>query len=195
MKKIISTVLLSALAAPAFAGSIDMTGFYAGVTLGTGNANFTAPAASGLIIENPKSKPVYGVLGGYRFNKNLAVELAYTGASYFYTTTPAGLKYLSKQIVFAATAVGTYPVSDAFSVYGKVGIARSSSENNAVAEQNTTRVGATFGVGAEYKFTPNIAARLGVDRYSVTATIPTAVPATQQNSNATTVNAGLIYTF
>ena len=194
MKKIFAAAVLSAFAAPAFAGSIDMTGFYAGVTLGTGNANFTAPVGSALIVENPKSKPVYGMLGGYRFNQNLAVEAAYTGASYFYTTVGAA-KYLSKQIVFAVTAVGTYPVTDAFSIYGKLGVARSSSENNAVAEQNTTRIGATYGVGAEYKFTPNIAARLGVDRYAVTATIPTAVPAAQQNSNATTVNAGLICTF
>ncbi len=192
MKKIFAAAVLSACAAPAFAGSIDMTGFYAGVTLGTGSANFTAPA--GVVIDNPKSKPVYGVLGGYRYNKNLAVEAAYTGASYFNTTVGAA-KYLSKQIVFAVTAVGTYPVTDAFSVYGKLGVARASSENNAVAEQNTTRFGATYGVGAEYKFTPNIAARFGVDRYAVTATIPTVVPATQQNSNATTINAGLIYTF
>jgi OOP family OmpA-OmpF porin len=195
MKKIIATAVLSAFAAPAFAGSIDMTNFYAGVTLGVGNANFTAPAASTVVIDNPKSKPVYGALLGYRYNKNLAVEVAYTGASYFNTTTALGAKYLSKQIVFAVTAVGTYPVTDAFSVYGKLGVARASSENNAVAEQNTTRIGATYGVGAEYKFTPNIAARFGVDRYAVTATIPTVVPATQQNSNATTVNAGLIYSF
>jgi OOP family OmpA-OmpF porin len=195
MKKIIAIAVLSTLAAPAFAGTVDMTGFYAGVTLGTGNASFTAPVGSTVLVDNPKTKPVYGVLGGYRYNQNLAVELAYTGASYFNTTTAAGVKYLSKQIVFAVTAVGTYPINDSFSVYGKLGVARASSENNAVAEQNTTRIGATYGVGAEYKFTPKIAARLGVDRYAVTATIPTVLPATQQNSNATTVNAGLVYSF
>lgn len=194
MKKIIAIAVLSALTAPAFAGSIDMSGFYAGVTLGTGSANFTAPAATP-VVTNLTNKPVYGVFGGYHYNKNLAVELAYTGASYFNTTTAAGTVFLSKQIVFAITAVGSYPINDAFAVFGKLGVARASSENNAVAEQNTTRIGATYGVGAEYKFTPNIAARLSVDRYAVTATIPTAVPATQQNSNATTVNAGLVYSF
>ncbi len=186
MKKIVAVVLLSA-SASAFAAD---EGFYAGVTLGTGSANFSAPA--GTVIENPKSKPVYGVVGGYHYNKNLAVELAYTGASYFYTTVGAA-RYLSKQVVFSLAAVGSYPVTENFSVYGKLGVANSSSENNLVAEQNTNRLGATYGVGAAYKFTPAISARLGVDRYAVAATIPTTL--VKQNSNATTVNAGLIYSF
>jgi OOP family OmpA-OmpF porin len=192
MKKILAVVLLST-AAPAFAGSVDMTGFYAGLTLGTGSASFSAPAGSGLTVETPKSKPVYGAFGGYRYNQNLAVELAYSGASYFYTTTPAGVKYLSKQIAFSVAAVGTYPVNDTFSVFGKLGVASTSSENNAVAEQTTRRFAPTIGAGAEYKFTPNISGRLGVDVYSVAATIPTTV--TKQNSTATVVNAGVSYSF
>lgn len=195
MKKTLAVALLSVFAAPAFAGSVDMTGFYAGVTLGTGSTNFTAPAGSTVIVENSKSKPVYGLVGGYRYSQNLAVEAAYTGVGYFYTTTAAGAKYLSKQIAFSVAAIGTYPINDAFSIYGKLGVASSSSENNAVAEQNTRRTGPVFGVGAEYKFTPNIAARLGVDRYTVAATVPTVLPAVKQNSNSTVVNAGLIYSF
>lgn len=194
MKKTLAVALLSVFAAPAFAGSVDMTGFYAGVTLGTGSTNFTAPTGSAVIVENSKSKPVYGLVGGYRYSQNLAVEAAYTGVGYFYTTVGAA-KYLSKQIAFSVAAIGTYPINDTFSIYGKLGVASSSSENNAVAEQNTRRFGPVFGVGAEYKFTPNIAARLGVDRYTVAATIPTVLPAVKQNSNSTVVNAGLIYSF
>ena len=192
MKKILAVVLLSAASAPAFAGSVDMTNFYAGVTLGVGNANFTAPVA-GYLVENPKSKPVYGVFGGYRYNKNLAVEMAYTGASYIYTTPVAGVRTLSKQMVFALTAVGTMPVSDAFSVFGKLGVASASSETNALGEQNTRRFAPTFGAGVEYKFTPNISGRLSADVYGVTATLPTTL--VKQNSNATVVNAGVSYSF
>ena len=192
MKKILAVVLLSAASAPAFAGSVDMTNFYAGLTLGVGNANFTAPVA-GYLVENPKSKPVYGVFGGYRYNKNLAVEMAYTGASYIYTTPVAGVRTLSKQMVFALTAVGTMPVSDAFSVFGKLGVASASSETNALGEQNTRRFAPTFGAGVEYKFTPNISGRLSADVYGVTATLPTTL--VKQNSNATVVNAGVSYSF
>lgn len=193
MKKILAVVLLSAATAPAFAGSVDMSNFYAGVTLGAGSANFTAPAGTSL-VENPKSKPVYGVFGGYHYNKNLAVELAYTGASYIYTTPVAGgARYLSKQMVFAIAAVGTMPVSDAFSVFGKLGVASASSENNALGEQTTRRFAPTFGAGVEYKFTPNISGRLSADVYGVTATIPATL--VKQNSNATVVNAGVSYSF
>ncbi len=194
MKKILAVVLLSAATAPAFAGSLDMTGFYAGATLGVGNANFSAPAApaAAVTVENPKSKPVYGVFGGYRYNKNLAVELAYTGASYIYTTPTGGARTLNKQIVLAMTAVGTMPVSDSVSVFGKLGVASASSENNAVAgEQKTSRFAPTFGAGVEYKFTPVITGRLGVDVYGVAATISQV----KQNSNATVVNAGVSYSF
>jgi OOP family OmpA-OmpF porin len=193
IKKTLAVVLLSATA-PAFAGSLDMTGFYAGATLGAGNANFTAPAApaAAVTVENPKSKPVYGVFGGYRYNKNLAVELAYTGASYIYTTPAAGVRTLNKQIVFALTAVGSMPVSDDVSVFGKLGVASASSENNAVAgEQKTSRFAPTFGAGVEYKFTPVVTGRLGVDVYGVAATISQV----KQNSNATVVNAGVSYSF
>lgn len=194
MKKILAVVLLSAATtAPAFAGSVDMSNFYAGVTLGAGNASFTAPVA-GYLVENPKSKPVYGVFGGYRYNKNLAVELAYTGASYIYTTPAVGgARYLSKQTVFAIAAVGTMPVSDAFSVFGKLGVAGASSETNALGEQNTRRFAPTLGAGVEYKFTPNVSGRLSADVYAVAATIPVAL--VKQNSTATVVNAGISYSF
>lgn len=195
MKKILAVVLLSAAATPAFAGSVDLSGFYAGATLGAGSANFTSPTPATYTVENPKNKPVYGVFGGYHYNKNLAVELAYTGASYLYTTPAAGVRTLSKQIVFALTAVGTMPVSDAFSVFGKLGVASASSENNAAGEQTTRRFAPTFGVGVEYKFTPKVSGRFGVDVYGVTATLPTTVPAVKQNSNATVMNAGVSYSF
>ncbi|HET8705272.1 MAG TPA: outer membrane beta-barrel protein, partial [Pseudomonadales bacterium] len=102
---------------------------------------------------------------------------------------------LSKQIVFAAVAVGSYPITDTFSVYGKLGVSSASSENNGLGEQTTRRTGLTGGIGAEYKFTPQIAGRLGLDSYAVAATIPTAVPALTQNSRATVVNAGISYSF
>ena len=195
MKKSIVAVLLTALATPAFAESSMLDGFYVGATLGQGSANFSAPVGSGLIVDNTKSRAVYGVFGGYRFSPNLAAEIDYTGASYIYTTTPAGVRYLSKQIVIAAVAVGTYPISDTFSVYGKLGLSRASSESPTVGEQTTSRTGLTAGIGAEYKFTPHIAGRLGIDSYAVGATIPTAVPAVAQSSRATVVNAGVSYSF
>lgn len=193
MKKSLIAALLTAFAAPAFAEGTGLSGFYAGATLGSGSANFSSPA--GLTVDNTRSRAVYGLFGGYRFTPNLAAELDYTGASYIYTTTAAGVRYLSKQIVFAAVAVGSYPINDTFSLYGKLGLSSASSENTGIAEQTTRRTGLTAGVGAEYKFTPKIAGRLGVDSYAVAATIPTAVPAVAQNSRANVVNAGLSYSF
>ena len=195
MKKTLVAASLIALATPAFADSSMLDGFYVGATLGTGSANFSSPAGSGLVVDNTRSRAVYGAFGGYRFSPNLAAEIDYTGASYIYTTTPAGARYLSKQIVVSAVAVGTYPINDTFSIYGKLGLSSASSESPTVAEQTTRRTGLTAGVGAEYKFTPHIAGRLGLDSYAVGTTIPTAVPAVAQSSRATVINAGVSYSF
>lgn len=190
MKKSLVVALLSAFAAPSFAGTVDLTGFYAGANLGVGNASFSSPA--GVTVTQPSSKPLYGVFGGYRYNENLAAEVGYTGISYFNTNVGA-VQYLSKQKALYVAAVGTYPINDAFSVFGKLGVASASSENNAVAEQTTRRFGPTAGIGAQYKFTPAIAVRLTVDAYQVAALIPTT--GVKQNSTATTANLGLVYSF
>jgi OOP family OmpA-OmpF porin len=192
MKKILAVVLISA-AAPAFAGSVDLTGFYAGVTVGQGNANFTAPAApAGLVVDNAK-RTVAGAFGGYRYNPNLAVEVDVTGVGNTYTTVGA-TKYLSQQSVVALVALGSLPVSDSFSVFAKLGGALASSENNAViGEQKVNRFAPTFGVGAEYKFTPNVGARLSYDVYGVTTAFPTTT--VRQQSTAKVANFGLSYAF
>ncbi|MDX8380173.1 MAG: hypothetical protein R8K48_09095 [Gallionella sp.] len=48
-------------------------------------------------------------------------------------------------------------------------------------------------VGVEYKFSPKLSGRFGVDLYGVTATIPRIL--IKQNSRATVMNAGISYSF
>ena len=153
MKKILTVVLLSAFAAPAFAAN---SGFYAGVDLGrssTSNIGATALTQS--------KDTVLGVLGGYQINKNFAAEAFLTGTGKFAAGAASG-----KTDAYGIDAIGILPLSDAFSLYGKLGVARTkTSLSNAAPSTGAKRTAATYGLGGQYNVTPAIGVRLGWDRY------------------------------
>lgn len=179
MKKIATALLLSAaVATPAFAAD---EGFYAGVTLG--NAKVNVPAAFGPATKN--SDTVYGVLAGYQFNQNWGAEVEYTGAGKFTTATATG-----KADAFGVTAVGTLPMSDTFSLYGKLGFAQVSGKANGAAG-NANRTSATYGLGLQYNATQNVGIRFGWDRFGAAATSG----GVKQNYNSNVWGAAAVFKF
>jgi OOP family OmpA-OmpF porin len=156
MKKIVIAALLSAItAAPAFAAD---EGFYAGVTLGQARTN----AFSGAALTK-SNDTVYGILGGYQITKNWGAEAFYTGAGKWATTTASG-----KADTYGINAVGTLPLSDAFSLYGKLGYAstKSTASSAPAGITGATRNAATYGLGGVYNVTPAVGIRFGWDRYA-----------------------------
>jgi OmpA-OmpF porin, OOP family len=156
MKKIAIAALLSAIvAAPAFAAD---EGFYAGVTLGQARTNAMTGAAL-----TKSNDTVYGILGGYQINKNFGAEAFYTGAGKWATTTASG-----KADAYGINAVGTLPLSDAFSLYAKLGYAttKSTASSAPAGVTGAKRNAATYGLGGTYNVTPAVGIRLGWDRYS-----------------------------
>lgn len=144
MKKISIALLLSAfIAAPAVAAD---TGYYAGIKLGSANKNVPGQSETNSAI---------GVFGGYSFNPNVAVELGYTDMG----TAAAGLiKFTSWDV----SAVGTFPINEQFSIYGKLGMASTKEEALGLSG---TRSAATYGLGGLFNATPNIGVRLGWEHY------------------------------
>jgi OOP family OmpA-OmpF porin len=144
MKKISIVLLLSAfIAAPAVAAD---TGYYAGVKLGS--ANKSVPGAS-------ETNSAFGVFGGYSFNPNVAVELGYTDLG---TVAAGNIKFTA----FEVSAVGTFPINQQFSIYGKLGMASTKEEGGGLSG---TRSAATYGLGGLFNATPNIGVRLGWEHY------------------------------
>ena len=187
MKRISAVLLLSvAVSAPAFAAD---EGFYAGVTLGQGKAS----NISGLAYTK-SSNSVYGGLIGYQYNKNLAVEVAYTGAGKFTATAP-GVIYNGKADALAVTAVGTMPVSDSFDLYGKLGLASVKSTlsmSPLTTASGATRSSLTVGLGAQYNVTPTVGIRLGWDRYGAAVKD---VVGTKVNYNYDVYSVGAVFKF
>lgn len=190
MKKITLAVLLSTFAtAPAFAAD---EGFYAGATLG--RASLNSPSANLTLTKS--SDTVFGVLAGYQFAKNWGAEVFYTGAGKFSGNKVGGVTGSGSVDVFGASVVGTLPVSDAFSVYGKLGYAsaksKASSSNGIMA--GATRSAATYGLGGVYNVSPAVGIRFGWDRYSAAAANVSAL-VSKDNFNINTYSLGAVFKF
>jgi len=148
MKKIVAVALLSAaVALPAYADS----GPYAGIKAGSVRAGFNGLTKS--------SDAAYGALLGFQYNSNFAVEGEYVDLGRFSSAGVAG-----KSDALGFGAVGILPLDEGFSVYGKLGVARSRTSTSVAT--GTNRTAATYGLGGQYD-TPMIGLRLSWERYKV----------------------------
>jgi len=183
MKKIAAVVLLSAVvAAPAFAAD---SGVYAGITMGNGKPNVT-PSVAAL---SKSSEFIYGGLVGYKYNKNLAAEVQFTGVGK--ATDVAGNTV--KGDAFSVSAVGFLPLSDSFDLYGKLGFASTKTTSSAAATSlGATRSGVTYGLGAQYNVNQNLGVRFGWDRYGIATANAVGV---KSNANANVMTVAAVYKF
>ncbi|HSC93484.1 MAG TPA: outer membrane beta-barrel protein [Burkholderiales bacterium] len=108
------------------------------------------------------------VFGGYRFNSYFGYELAYANFGELKIST-AGSTTTYEATGMEISLFARLPISRDFSVYAKYGLYRWDVDLNvsgtgaftASADGNDT----TYGFGADYNFTKNIAARLEYQKY------------------------------
>lgn len=139
MKKIIASALLSSVvfAAPAFAAN---TPFYVGLQVGDATS----------------------ILGGFQIDKMFSAEVMHSSYnSYASSLGVSGVAMLPLNVKGAP----------ALSAFGKAGVIRTTVETPSFCvipglctpsiKESSTDIG--FGVGAQYDFTPQLSARLGLD--------------------------------
>lgn len=158
MKKIALAVLLSAVAAPAFA-----EGMYAGIIAGQTKYDF---AGAGITGAAKDSATAVGILGGYSINENFAAELAYNNLG----DVEIAPGFSVKASAMSLCAVGSFAISPEFSLFAKLGAAQTKVEPTGQASE--TWSGATFGIGGQYAVTPGVGIRVGYDKFKVGATDP-----------------------
>lgn len=159
-------------------------GFYGGFNVGVANNHLSTP--NGVDKEN---QAIAGVVGGYRFNQYIAVEGQYTGIGKVTDNVHGSVK----ADALSLTAVGILPLNDAFDVYGKLGVAATSSKVSGIsAYDDATHMGATYGLGAEYHFDKAISMRVGWDHYRAEVDV-NGGGSKSFDSNVTTV--GVVYHF
>lgn len=189
--------------------SQDLLGPYVGGNLGRSSASFDRPAnldafvgpgfSVNSSIEN-NHDTAYKLYGGYRFHPNFAVEAGWFDLGHFqyiYNTTPAGS--LNGNLGVRGVnldLVGILPVSERFSVFGRVGAAYSHSRTGfgntgavplaAVRKHKDTDV--KIGAGLQYAFTDSLSVRAELERYRVNDTL-------RSRGHVDMASVGLVYSF
>lgn len=143
----------------------------------------------------------YKIYGGYQFTPNFALEGGYFDLGKFgYTATTSPTGTLTGDIKLKGLnldAVGTLPITEKFSAFGRVGV------NYAEATDAFAGTGAVsilnpapnkrdtnykLGVGLQYAFTESLALRTEIERYRVNDAIG-------NNGHVDVFSVGLVYRF
>jgi opacity protein-like surface antigen len=138
---------------------------YIGLNAGQSRFSSLDPGAGGFSADNKDTS--YSVYGGSYFNRNLGVELGYTN---FGQINRAGGN--TKAEGFDVSLVGRLPLNDSFSLLGKVGTTYgrttvSADPSSGLATGNESGFGLTYGIGAEYSFTPAWSAVVQYDQHDL----------------------------
>jgi OOP family OmpA-OmpF porin len=139
-KTLFAVVSMASFTAAALPAMAQDTGVYLGAALGVAGARqVCANATTGGCDDRETSLRLFG---GYQMNRNLAVEGGY---QYFGTFSQGSRGLVSNALDIVA--VGSWPFTQEFSAYGKLGayVARTSSAP--ASEDNS---GLVYGLGAEW---------------------------------------------
>lgn len=112
----------------------------------------------------------FKVFGGYNFNRYFALEGAFVDFGELEDRGVGGIKNELDVDGFSFGAVGTYPISEKFSVHGKAGIyAWDLDANGAIAARfdDDDDTDPFYGVGVSYHFTKNYSVVGEWERYEI----------------------------
>jgi opacity protein-like surface antigen len=111
---------------------------------------------------------------GYAFGEKLAVEAGYfNSGTLAYTGTASGIGVSAdvKVTAMQIALIGSLPLNDKFSFYGKIGYSSATTDTTArvgpaSASTSDKNNGATYGVGAMYKVSNQFSIRAGYEQYA-----------------------------
>ena len=149
--------LTAAMAAPA---AEVQPGFYAGASIGTTKISDDGFDDAGIDVDD--SDTGIKIFGGYSFNNNFAIELSYFDlgevSGSFNDPFFGNISFDVGISGFNASAVGRLPVSDTFSLFGKLGFASYDLDGRATVagfgsgSDSTSETDLSYGVGAALSF-------------------------------------------
>ena len=184
------TLGLAALAVIASPFAVaDDSGWYGGVNIGQSRAtiddaritsSLVGQGATATSITDDNRHSGYKLFGGYKFNRNFALEGGYFDLgrfSYTATTVPAGtLNGNIRLNGLNLDLVGILPFTEKFSAFGRVGMnyaqARDSFAGTGIVNvlnpnPSKNEMNYKFGAGLQYDFTQSLGMRLEAERYRI----------------------------
>ena len=183
-KKIIVAAVLALSSSVAAAQSGERQGWYAGLDVGYSRLGIGGGDIDGALANQgvagstsiDQSDKSYGISGGYRVNRNFAVEAAWESLGSYSYSSPTATDTISGKLkadALSLSALGIYPFTRNWSAYGKLGITRTSTDltagsasgATAVSNQSGSSAGWLIGAGLTYDFDAGYYTKLGWDRY------------------------------
>jgi len=184
----LSLLTLALMAAP-LAMADDSAGWYAGANIGQTLATIDNDRiSSGLLgsgltatsIADDDRDRGYKIFGGYQVNKYFAVEAGYFDLGQFgFLANTAPIGTLSGNIKVRGLnldAVGTLPITEKFSAFGRVGLTYADTKGafagtgavNVLNPSPSARdTNLKFGLGVQYAFTDALSVRAEIERYRI----------------------------
>jgi len=190
--------LLAGLCAVPAAHAGEESGGYFGAAIGEAWFRDSCSDTAGLAVASCDDKDTtFKVFGGYRFTRNVAVEVAYVDlGSVRATGSGFGQPFDLKADVTGVTAqaVGIVPFGNEFSLMGRVGaifwnLKNSGSVGGLSVGTSDNGVDLALGVGAQYKFTRSFGVRADLDYY------PNLGNSNTGEDNITAVSIGAVFLF
>jgi len=169
-KKVLLAAMLGAtvMAAPAvsMAQARGETGWYLGGNIGQTQAKDWCSGIAGSGISCDDKDTAFKILGGYNINRNFAAELGYSNFGKVKASLGA-LTDEAKATAWELSAVGSYPVANQFSVFGRLGLyfADVKENTNFAGNFKHTNNDLTYGFGVRYDFSREVGVRGEWQRY------------------------------
>jgi OOP family OmpA-OmpF porin len=165
-------------AAHAQSGGATGPGFYIGGALGGSSYKVDSGslAAAGFATTGKDDSDfAWNLTAGYKITRNLAVELGYVDLGRFSASGRFGGAPASINVDVTGwnvSGVGTLPLNEMFSVYGKFGYFRSeasvgASVAGAVGHGSSNQNDITAGIGARYQLTRNVSVLAEANYYGL----------------------------
>ena len=207
---LVAFAVLGTVASSCVLAQDSTTGPYIGANIGATRAKFNNDSANsaltgqGLTVTSrteDNSSNGYKLFGGYQLNRNFAVEGGYFDLgrfNYGINTSPLGTFASDTRVRgLNLDLVGLLPVTDQFSVFGRVGAAYAQSRgsftrtgalplNNASTSRNDTNL--KLGLGLQYAITEALAVRAEVERYRISDPV-------RNRGHIDMASIGLVYRF
>jgi OOP family OmpA-OmpF porin len=186
------------------------SGWYVGAGIGQSRAKIDdARITAGLLgagltttsMTDDKHDTAYKIFGGYKFNRNFAVEGGYFNLGQFgftSTTNPAGtLTGKIKLQGLNIDAVGIVPLTEKFSAFGRLGLQYAQAKDQFAAtgavtasDPNPSKSAANYkaGLGVQYDFTEHLGMRGEWENYRIN-------DAVGNRGDVNVLSVGLVYLF
>lgn len=143
--------MLGATAMTVSAGALAQ-GFGSATSMAT-VPNFYAGVEVGQADVGPEDDIGFKIFGGYQFHRNIAAELAY------------GMLFDKNDVEVTSlelTAVGLFPITNQFSLVGKLGFANVEADTSLGSEDSTE---ITWALGVQFDMSRNLGVRAMWQRY------------------------------